>query len=360
MKKRVRIKDIADKVGVSTGTVDRVLHNRGNVAESVRTKILKAVEELGYERNHLASALAYNRTVKVAALLPNPKMDPYWTQTDKCVQKAAKFVQHYGLLLEITYFDLFDSNSFLACAKKLLKDKPSAILFPPLFVEEANFLIQECDKLHIPYTIINTKLKGANYLCYIGQDSYQSGILGARLLNFGLNQGETVCILNVDYSTKAAYHLLEKERGFRAYFTQQGKDKINILRNDFESFNDTQMLKNFLSSLLINNPNLHGIFVTNSRVYKVVDALKSISNRPIKIVGFDLVNDNLKHLQNNKIDFLINQNPNDQGYLGVMSIFKHLILKEDVEKIQYLPLDIVVKENVKYYLKRQKQEKLML
>ena len=115
-----------------------------------------------------------------------------------------------------------------------------------------------------------------------------------------------------------------------------------------------------LTNLLKNNPDLHGIFVTNSRAYKVVDALKEITNRSIKIVGFDLVDANLKHLQDNNIDFLINQNPTDQGYLGVMSIFKKLILKEKVEKIQYLPLDIVVKENVKYYLKKQKQEELVL
>ena len=121
MKKRVRIKDIADKVGVSTGTVDRVLHNRGNVAADVKAKVLKAVEELGYERNHLASALAYNRTMKVAVLLPNPKMDPYWTQTDKGVLKAAKFVQNYGLVLDIIHFDLFDPTSFANCAKIALK-----------------------------------------------------------------------------------------------------------------------------------------------------------------------------------------------------------------------------------------------
>ena len=227
-------------------------------------------------------------------------------------------------------------------------------------MKEAKWLIEESDKLNIPYTMINTKLNETNYLCYIGQDSYQSGILGARLLNFGLNKGETVCILNVDYSTKSAHHLLEKERGFRKYFSKQGNNKISIVREDFESFDKKNMFKDFLSDLLKKNPNLHGIFVTNSRVYKVVDALKEITNRPIKIVGFDLIDANLKYLQENKIDFLINQNPNDQGYLGVMSVFKHLILKESVEKIQYLPLDIVVKENVKYYLKKQKQEELML
>ena len=353
MKKRVRIKDIADKVGVSTGTVDRVLHNRGNVAADVKKRIMDAVEELGYERNHLASALAYNRTVKVAVLLPNPIIDAYWTQTDKGVLKALKAVQHYGLLLDITYFDLSDAKDFLSCAKVALKGKPAALLFPPLFVEEAKWLIAECEKIEIPYTMINTELAGTNYLCYIGQDSYQSGVLGARLLNFGLNKGETVCILNIDYSTKSAHHLLEKERGFKDYFSNHKKDEINILIEDFESFNNPEMFKAFLSNLLKDNPDLHGIFVTNSRAYKVVDCLDEITNRKIKIVGFDLIDDNLKYLQENKIDFLINQNPNEQGYIGVMSIFKYLILKQKVEQIQHLPLDIVVKENVKYYLKKQ-------
>lgn len=344
MKKRVRIKDIADKVGVSTGTVDRVLHNRGNVAAEVKQKIMAAVEELGYERNHLASALAYNRTVKVAVLMPNPEIDPYWKQTANGILKGSKAVQNYGLLLDITYFDLSDAKDFVSCAKTALKGKPAAFLFPPLFVEEAKWLATTCEALEIPYTIINTKLNDFEYLSYIGQDSYQSGVLGARLLKFGLNEGETVCILNVDYSTKAAQHLLEKERGFKDYFYNQGNNKINILREDFESFNDNTQLKDFLSNLLTNNPKLHGIFVTNSRVYKVVDALKTITTRSIKIVGFDLIDANLNYLQENKIDFLINQNPNEQGYLGVMSLFKHLILKEKVEQIQYLPLEILQEE----------------
>jgi LacI family transcriptional regulator len=232
----------------------------------------------------LASALAYNRTVKVAVLLPNPIIDAYWTQTDKGVLKALKAVQHYGLLLDITYFDLSDAKDFLSCAKVALKGKPAALLFPPLFVEEAKWLIAECEKIEIPYTMINTELAGTNYLCYIGQDSYQSGVLGARLLNFGLNKGETVCILNIDYSTKSAHHLLEKERGFKDYFSNHKKDEINILIEDFESFNNPEMFKAFLSNLLKDNPDLHGIFVTNSRAYKVVDFLDEITNRKIKIV----------------------------------------------------------------------------
>ena len=289
MKKRVTIKDIAEKAGVSTGTVDRVLHNRGKVAPGVKNKVLEVVEQLGYERNPLASALAYNKAVTVVALLPDPAFDPYWKQTGDGVQKAAKSVKHYGLLVEVIHFDLFSPQSFVAKAKEALEKNPAGILFPPLFSNEAQWLLESCEEQDIPNVIINTKFKGIAPLCYIGQDSYQSGVLGARLLNFGLNDGQTVCILNLDFSTKAAYHLLDKEQGFRDYFTNNGNKQVEIIRKDFEGFNDKVELCKFLKNLLKEQPSLNGIFVTNSRAYKVIDCFNEITHRKIKIVGFDLV-----------------------------------------------------------------------
>jgi hypothetical protein len=52
-KKIVRIKDIAEKAQTSKGTVDRVLHNRGKVADDVRERILKIIKELNYEQDRL-------------------------------------------------------------------------------------------------------------------------------------------------------------------------------------------------------------------------------------------------------------------------------------------------------------------
>lgn len=42
MADKVRIKDIAEKSGVSVGTVDRVLHNRPNVSKTAREKVEKS------------------------------------------------------------------------------------------------------------------------------------------------------------------------------------------------------------------------------------------------------------------------------------------------------------------------------
>lgn len=48
---RIRIKDIAQRAGVSSGTVDRVLHNRPNVSKASREKVEAALAEMDYTPN---------------------------------------------------------------------------------------------------------------------------------------------------------------------------------------------------------------------------------------------------------------------------------------------------------------------
>ena len=60
-KKKIRIKDIAKLAGVSTGTVDRVLHNRGNVSESARKAVEKVLEQVDYKPNIHISGMSLKK-----------------------------------------------------------------------------------------------------------------------------------------------------------------------------------------------------------------------------------------------------------------------------------------------------------
>ena len=93
MKKRVRIKDVAERAGVSTGTVDRVIHKRGKVAKEVKEKVLAVIAELGFKRNQFASALASNRNIRVSVLLPKNDNELYWQSSYRGLEKASKFIQ---------------------------------------------------------------------------------------------------------------------------------------------------------------------------------------------------------------------------------------------------------------------------
>ena len=52
---------IADLAGVSRGTVDRALHNRGRVNPEVKEKIQKIALELGYKPNLIGQALVRSK-----------------------------------------------------------------------------------------------------------------------------------------------------------------------------------------------------------------------------------------------------------------------------------------------------------
>ena len=80
----------------------------------------------------------------------------------------------------------------------------------------------------------------------------------------------------------------------------------------------------------------------------VPEFIKKNGIKGIKIVGYDLLEKNVAYLNHGIIDFLINQNPEHQGYLGVNYLYKKLMLKEEIPFENQMPLEIIVKENCIY------------
>ena len=64
------IKDIARMAGVSAGTVDRVLHNRGDVSSKSKAKVQKVLDEIHYQPNVFAIGLAAKKKYSFVCLIP--------------------------------------------------------------------------------------------------------------------------------------------------------------------------------------------------------------------------------------------------------------------------------------------------
>ena len=164
MSRRIRIKDIAAKAGVSAGTVDRVLHNRGSVSPEVKQRILEVMSKLGYEPNIIASTLAYNRSWRIATLMPEFHNDPYWAQPNAGIERAMNALRHYGIVLEPHFYGLFDQEHFVHKSQEILDNPPDGILFAPVFLKESKTLLEACEQLGISNAMINTNIENANSL----------------------------------------------------------------------------------------------------------------------------------------------------------------------------------------------------
>ena len=95
---------------------------------------------------------------------------------------------------------------------------------------------------------------------------------------------------------------------------------------------------------------LNAVYVTNSKAFEIASYLERKGLNDIKLVGYDLLKPNLDYLDKEIISFLINQNPLGQGYWGIHQLANHLVFKKEIQPIKFLPLDIITKENLDYYL----------
>ena len=89
--------------------------------------------------------------------------------------------------------------------------------------------------------------------------------------------------------------------------------------------------------------------VFNSRVYQVASYLHEKGWKLAGLVGYDLLHKNTEFLKTGEVTFLIGQRPGLQGYCGVKTLCNHVVFKRPVTAVKYMPIDILMKENIDFY-----------
>jgi len=274
MKKNVSLKDIAEKVGVSTALVSYVLNNKllDRINKDVAAKIRQTAEDLNYRPNQIARSLKAQKTFTIGLIVADIA-NPFSSSIARIIEDEAN---HFG------YSVIFGSSDESAHKTrnliKLFIDRQVdgfIIALPEHTEDQVQYLI----KYNVPFVLI---------------DRYYPTI-----------QTNSVSINNFDATQKAIQHLLDnghKRIGIIAYHTSLfhlnerirgavylladnalvGKVGINSINEDVKAAIDS-----FLS-----DPNpADAIFFTTNLL--TVSGLKYINSLGIKIpdqlaiVGFD-------------------------------------------------------------------------
>jgi LacI family transcriptional regulator len=347
---KVRIKDIAARAGVSEGTVDRVLHNRGEVAAGTRNQVLAIVNEMAYTPNLLAKSLASKKLYTIAALLPDAGTDnPYWEKPQIGIRQAAEEIKDFNTRVVVRNFDLNSERSYLKNFELLLKENPAGLIFTPVFYSASQKILRICEEKNIPYIFIDMKLDSCNNLSYFGQNAEQSGFLAAKLMHFSIPEHSTVLIIKPLSKEGVNHHLQRREQGFLS-FMKSGANTKKILTCSMNTDLSSKIsLHKGIDKLLGSDSSVRGFFIINSRAFKVAQYLSEKKKKNILLIGYDLIAENLDFLERGGIDFLIGQKPEEQGHKSVQAMFNHLISGKPIDKTNYSPIDIILKENIDYY-----------
>ena len=71
MKRKVTLKDIAEKVGLNTSTVSKALRESSDISNETQEKVKRVAEELGYRPNLLAKSLINKKSGIIGVLIPD-------------------------------------------------------------------------------------------------------------------------------------------------------------------------------------------------------------------------------------------------------------------------------------------------
>lgn len=212
-----------------------------------------------------------------------------------------------------------------------------------MFRKESQKIIDSFTAHDILVSIINNDIPNNKTFNFVGQDLVKSGRIAAKLFDIILDQGK-VAILYIGTNFKNATYFQEKEKGFKE-FIKEGNTHLTSTTLTFSSEELEEKMIDFLN----NNPDVKGVFITNSKTYKIAKIFNAHGIKNIKLIGYDLLDENIHYLNNNTVQFLIHQNAKHQTFLGLSNLIEHFIFSKEVPKQNLLPINIINSENIESY-----------
>ena len=213
------------------------------------------------------------------------------------------------------------------------------MLFAPIFYEESVRFLKDYEEKDIPVVMIDSNISSNDQHAYVGQDAFQSGYLAGRLISFAVKNERQVLVFKITREIESTSVYLQRINGFYSFFKDH--DELNNFK-----FSEITIKDSGIDQLNLDMfSGINSVFVPNSRAYIVARFLDQNHIKGVRIIGYDLLKENIEYLNKGVIDFLINQRPEEQGYMAINHLYKKLVLQETVEKTHYIPLEIILKEN---------------
>lgn len=277
MMDNVTIKDIARLSGVSVATVSRVINNNGRFSEKTRQKVLKVIEETGYQMNYSAKSLRMKRSFTIGILVPDIS-NYFFADVVQQIEEQL-FELGYSTIICNTGRSAEKEQKYLTILES--KSVDGIIVISGANENGIDFNFEK----EIPYICIDRKPRVSEDTVFISSNHYQGGFIATEeLIHLGCTN--LLMILHQEISSSSK----ERVKGFEDALKKNNlpySDSTNKLVIGTDKTQYQEQLKTFMKQ----HPNIDGIFTVNDNL--ALQVLKFISSKgvsvpdTIKLIGFD-------------------------------------------------------------------------
>lgn len=247
----VRMKDIAEDLGLSIVTISKVLRNHPDIAESTRERVLQRIKELDYQPNIMARSLVTGRSYLIGLVVPD-LLHPFFSEMAKALS-AAVGKRGYSVIISSSEEDPeLEAREI----QQLTGRRLDALVIASAGTDPEPFL--RLDRQGVPYVLIDRELSGLS-ANFVGIDDEAAGRVATEHL---IEQGcKTIAHIRGRENSTG----IKRFEGYRHALRDAGllySDSLVVTRTQVD-INSERMGAEAMRLLLKHNPIPDGVFAHN-------------------------------------------------------------------------------------------------
>lgn len=334
---KVTIQQIADRAGVSRGTVDRALNNRGRVDMEVARQILEIADEMGYvHKKRKRTKQPGQIKLGVVTQLANSS---FMMEVNRGIREASKELKVRGVEILLEEGLSVDEEEQLASIDRLLEQGIDGLAIMPVDCENIRARLNEIvEETGMPVVTFNSDIVGTKRSCFVGMDNRKSGYTAAGLMGMLTRGSGKVLVITGFFSSHVNNMRVD---GFIEELKQSFPDmEVAGVQG---SFDETSEVERIIANAMLGHQAIAGILVVSGGQAGIANAFEKlqIERRPYVII-YDLTPKNETLLREDVADFLIDQEGYTQGHRPLY-VLADMIQRGEEPESEYMYTDINIK-----------------
>ncbi len=281
------------------------------------------------------------------AVIPKGTTNEFWKAVNAGAAKARDELRAGGVPVEIIWKGPLkedDREQQIQVVENFISRRVSGIVLAPLDSRALVQPVEAAGQAKIPVVIMDSGLKTERYVSYVATDNYKGGVMAGEHMAKLLGGKGNVILLRYQVGSASTE---EREAGFLEALKKHPGIKLLTADQHAGPTRDTAYRA---SQNILNRHGrvVDGVFCPAELPSGAMAmALRDIGRGggKVKMIGFDAGTRSIEDLKAGDVQALVVQDPVKIGYVGVMTMAKHL-RGEKVERRIDTGVRLVTKENM--------------
>jgi LacI family transcriptional regulator len=333
------IRQIADALGISIGTVDRALHGRTGVSAKTRDRVMKMATKLNYSPNAAARNLRLNRRLHLGVFLPQ-QIASFFDPLREGIREAASGWTAGGIDVAFHSYPRLGEGEFEAMKAANWERFDGVILAPGNSAKMA--ALSRTPDRNTPVVYVATDAPRSSRLCSIAVDAASSGGIAAELLGHKIAQPTPVAAFTGDL--KIQDHA-DKLRGFAASLATLAPHLTLVPA--IESHDRQEEAYAAALALFQKYPNLGGLYINTANSLPVLRAAEESGLLgKLQIITTDLFPELVPLIESGGVFATLYQRPITQGRMAFEILAHYLTAGTAPAPAVRLAAHIILRSNL--------------